>query len=171
MAKLTHFDSDGSARMVDVSAKSETHRTAVASALIEAQPETLTLIRNHGIRKGDVFSISRIAGIMGAKKTSDLVPLCHPLRLDGVELFFENLSDRQVRIRSIVTATDRTGVEMEALTAVAVAGLTIYDMCKSVDRSMKMTDLQLDQKSGGKSGNYVRAGQKQVTPTTKEPSQ
>ncbi len=156
MTELTHFDEEGSARMVDVGAKRETLRVAKASAVVTMNSNTMGLIRNRDIQKGDVLELARIAGIMGSKKTPDLIPLCHPLRIDSVEIGFDILSETEIRIQSTVSATDRTGVEMEALVAVSVAGLTIYDMCKSVDRGMKISDIQLDEKSGGKSGKFVR---------------
>jgi cyclic pyranopterin phosphate synthase len=156
MTELTHFDEDGSARMVDVGAKPETQRVAKASAVVSMNPATMGLIQNREIQKGDVLELARVAGIMGSKRTADLIPLCHPLRIDAVQISFEVISDTEIRIQSTVSATDRTGVEMEALVAASVAGMTIYDMCKSVDRGMKISDVQLDEKSGGKSGKYVR---------------
>lgn len=159
MAKggLTHFDADGAARMVDVSAKEETAREAIAEASVIMLPETLELILDRRISKGDVFAVARIAGIMAAKKTSELIPLCHPLNLASVELGFE--PDRKascVHIRATVKTSGTTGVEMEALTAAAAAGLTIYDMCKAVDRAMTITNVRLLKKSGGKSGVFLR---------------
>jgi cyclic pyranopterin phosphate synthase len=143
--------------MVDVSCKEETSREAVAMGRAIMQPKTLNLILDRKVAKGDVFSVARVAGIMAAKKTAELIPLCHALNLTSVEISFdpdETLSC--VNIRAAVRTTGRTGVEMEALTAVAVAGLTIYDMCKAVDRSMTVTDIRLVKKMGGKSGTFER---------------
>ena len=157
MSKLSHFDEDGSARMVDVSAKEETLREAVAEGSVSMQPETLSLILDRKIVKGDVFGVARIAGITAAKKTPDLIPLCHPLNISSVDIAFEPNKERScVIVRSTVRLTGRTGVEMEALTAVAVAGLTIYDMCKSTDRTMTISNIRLMKKSGGKTGTFVR---------------
>lgn len=157
MATFTHFDDQGAARMVDVSGKSETDREAIAEGRIIMLPDTLSLILDRKVAKGDVFGIARVAGIMAAKKTPELIPLSHPLRLSAVEIGFEpDHQNSSVLIRATVRTTDRTGVEMEALTAVAVAALTIYDMCKSADRSMKVTDIVLLKKSGGKSGTFDR---------------
>ncbi len=140
MAEFTHFDDQGAARMVDVSGKEETAREAIAEGRVTMLPETLSLILDRKVAKGDVFGIARVAAIMAAKKTPELIPLTHPLRLSAVEIAFEPDHEMSsVLIRATVTTTDRTGVEMEALTAVAVAGLTIYDMCKSADRSMRVT--------------------------------
>jgi cyclic pyranopterin phosphate synthase len=155
---LTHFDSQGQAHMVDVGAKASTHRVAVATGRIQMLASTLALIQAGTVKKGDVLGIARIAGIQGAKKTSDLIPLCHPLALTRVALDFEVLAEAEVP--SIVcTATaetiGQTGVEMEALTAVQVALLTIYDMCKAADRGMTITDVRLLEKQGGKSGHWV----------------
>lgn len=143
--------------MVDVSAKDATLREARASGLVRMAPETLTLIRDRSLAKGDVFAVARLAGIMAAKRTGDLIPLCHPLGLDGVELVFEPLDAGTVRIEATARITGRTGVEMEALTAVSVAALTIYDMCKAVDRSMEIDQVRLESKKGGRSGEYRRA--------------
>ena len=142
--------------MVDVGEKPATRRIAMASGKVQMNPATLTLIRDRKILKGDVLELARIAGVMATKRTSDLIPLCHPLRLDSVDLAFEYLSETAIGVKATVAATERTGVEMEALNAVAVAGLVIYDMCKSVDRGMKITDIQLEEKSGGKSGHFQR---------------
>jgi cyclic pyranopterin phosphate synthase len=155
---LTHFDSQGQAHMVDVGSKASTHRVAVATGRIQMLAATLALIQAGTVKKGDVLGIARIAGIQGAKKTSDLIPLCHPLALTRVALDFEVLAEAEVP--SIVcTATaetiGQTGVEMEALTAVQVALLTIYDMCKAADRGMTITDVKLLEKQGGKSGHWV----------------
>ena len=157
MKKLTHFDEQGAARMVDISAKAETVREAVAGARVTMEPATLRLILGRTVAKGDVFGVARIAGIMAAKRTADLIPLCHPLGLASVEISFQ--PDRKascVDITAIARTTGKTGVEMEALTAAAVAGLTIYDMCKSADRSMTIGAVRLLKKTGGKSGTYMR---------------
>lgn len=157
MSKLTHFDDDGAARMVDVSAKNDTEREAVAEGRIIMLPETLRLIIDRKVAKGDVLGIARVAGIMAAKKTADLIPLCHPLMLTSVEVAFEpDEASSSIHIRAVVRTTGKTGVEMEALTAAAAAGLTIYDMCKAVDRAMTMTDIGLVRKQGGKSGLFER---------------
>ena len=160
MSVLTHFDAQGQAHMVDVAAKPATHRIAVASGRIEMQPETLALIESGSAKKGDVLGIARIAGIQGAKKTSDLIPLCHPLALTRVAIEFEAVSARQPGVTGIfcsatVETVGQTGVEMEALTAVQVALLTIYDMCKAVDRGMVIGGVRVEEKHGGKSGSYV----------------
>jgi cyclic pyranopterin phosphate synthase len=153
---LTHFDAQGQAHMVDVGSKASTHRVAIASGRIEMQPETLALIESGTAKKGDVLGIARIAGIMGAKKTSELIPLCHPLALTRVAVDFELLKDRHsVQCISTVETVGPTGVEMEALTAVQVALLTIYDMCKAVDRGMMIADVRVLEKSGGKSGHFL----------------
>lgn len=157
MSKLTHFDEDGAARMVDVSAKNDTEREAVAEGRIIMLPETLRLIIDRKVAKGDVLGIARVAGIMAAKKTADLIPLCHPLMLTSVEVAVEpDEASSSIHIRAVVRTTGKTGVEMEALTAAAAAGLTIYDMCKAVDRAMTMTDIGLVRKQGGKSGLFER---------------
>lgn len=155
MSGLTHIDKDGKAIMVDVSDKDETERIAVAKGRVRMQPETLALIREGGVKKGDVLSVARLAGIMGAKKTPELIPLCHPLALTSVvvELTPED-DDAGLEITATCKLKGRTGVEMEALTAVAVAALTVYDMCKAKDRAMRITDIRLVEKSGGKSGHY-----------------
>lgn len=157
MSELTHFDEQGAARMVDVSAKSDTERLAVAEGRIYMQPETLSLILNRKVVKGDVFAVARIAGIMACKKTPELIPLCHPLNLSSVNMDFEpDQTKHCVLIRATVKITGKTGVEMEALTAVAAAGLTVYDMCKATDRTMTISDIRLMKKSGGKSGVFER---------------
>lgn len=156
MSELSHFDSEGSSRMVDVGSKPITHRVAIASGIVKLRPETLIRIRDNSVQKGDVLGLARVAGIMGAKRTGDVIPLCHPLRLDSVGIAFEIPDESSIKIIATVAAHERTGVEMEALTAVSVAGLTIYDMCKSVDRSMQIEQIQLEQKTGGKSGDYTR---------------
>ncbi len=153
--ELSHFDAEGRARMVDVSDKDETERVAIAAASVVMARSTLDLIMAGGVKKGDVLSVARLAGIMGAKRTPDLIPLCHPLALTAVAV---ELSCDPARSAVHITATcklkGRTGVEMEALTAAAVAALTVYDMCKAVDRGMRVTELRLLHKSGGKSGTY-----------------
>jgi cyclic pyranopterin phosphate synthase len=161
--ELTHFDEEGAARMVDVGEKGETDREAVASGAVEMEMETLRRIQAGEIGKGDVLGVARIAAIQGMKKTAELIPLCHPLRITGVTIDFEtgavapdSASRPRVGIRATVRARDRTGVEMEALTAVTVAALTIYDMCKAIDRGMRIVDLQLESKRGGKSGEWKR---------------
>lgn len=157
MNKLTHFNTAGEAHMVDVGSKPDTQRVAIAEGVISMSDDTLTLIRQGGHKKGDVLGIARIAGIMAAKKTSDLIPLCHPLALTSVEVEFECLSDSpRVHCQATVKTTGPTGVEMEALTAVQIALLTIYDMCKAVDRGMSMSNIQLLEKMGGKSGHWKR---------------
>ena len=157
MSKLTHFNKAGEAHMVDVGDKPITQRIAVAEGLIRMLPETLSLIEESQHSKGDVIGVARSAGIMAAKKTSDLVPLCHPLAIRKITVDFEvqNESDAVV-CRATVHATGQTGVEMEALTAVQIALLTVYDMCKAVDRGMTITDVRLLEKSGGKSGSWRR---------------
>lgn len=155
MNVLTHFDETGAAHMVDVSSKLPTLRRAVAEGYIEMQPETLTLVTTGVTQKGDVLGVARIAGLMASKKTSDLIPLCHPVSLTHVALHWEAQPDKR-RIRCVVTAqsTGPTGVEMEALTAIQVALLTFYDMCKAIDRSMTFQDIRLLEKSGGRSGEW-----------------
>ena len=153
--EFTHFDEGGRARMVDVSDKAVTHRVARAGCLVIMQPETLKMIRDGAAKKGDVLGVARLAGIMAAKKTAELIPLCHPLPLTSVTLDLICDADRNaVEIVAEAKIDGRTGVEMEALTAASVAALTVYDMCKAVDRSMAVTDLRLLHKSGGKSGTY-----------------
>ncbi len=151
---LTHFDAAGRAAMVDVSAKDETSRTATARGRIVMQPATLALIREGRAGKGDVLGIARIAGIMAAKKTSELIPLCHPLMISKVTVDLEPEGEDAVAIEATVKLSGRTGVEMEALTAVTVAALTVYDMVKAVDRSMRIEDVRLVHKAGGKSGEF-----------------
>jgi cyclic pyranopterin monophosphate synthase len=155
MPELTHFDDSGASRMVDVSDKSITARRAKAEGGVLMRPETLALIRDRKLAKGDVLEVARLAGIMATKRTAELIPLCHSLSLDGATIEFEFVSDRQLRIEATVSVQGRTGVEMEALTAVSIAALTVYDMCKSVDRAMQITGIRLLEKSGGKSGHYV----------------
>ncbi len=157
MAELTHFADDGASRMVDVSAKEVTLRTAVASGLVRMEAATLALILDRKVAKGDVFEVARLAGIMAAKRTGDLIPLCHPLGIDGIDLDLRAVDDRTVKIEATVTVRGRTGVEMEALTAVTVAALTVYDMCKAADRGMVVDRVRLESKSGGRSGEYRRS--------------
>ncbi len=154
--KLTHLDENGNAHMVDISGKAVTDREAIASARIVMQAETLKLITEGKLPKGDVFAVSRIAGIMAAKRTSDLIPLCHPLALSGIDIRIEAEGDTEVKLEAHVKTTGQTGAEMEALTAVSVAALAIYDMCKAVDRSMEIKSIRLESKSGGKSGTFIR---------------
>ena len=156
MNDLSHFDETGASRMVDVGDKAVTHRVATASGLVRMQPETLALILSGGHQKGDVLEVARLAGIMAAKRTSELIPLCHPLALESVQIAFEPQGDDALEVRATVEITAKTGVEMEALTAVSVAALTIYDMCKAVDRGMVIERVQLEAKSGGASGEFVR---------------
>lgn len=157
MSNLTHFDEQGASRMVDVGDKPVTERTATASSEVHMQPETLSLIVSRQHAKGDVLEVARLAGIMAAKKTADLIPLCHPLSLDSISLSLEPDGERTLRITARATISARTGVEMEALTAVSVAALTVYDMCKAVDRGMTIQNVQLEQKSGGSSGDFSRS--------------
>ena len=157
MGELTHIDEDGAVRMVDVTDKDVTDREAIASGAIEMKKETAQLITGGKLPKGNVLETARIAGIMAAKRTSDIIPMCHPLAITGIELTFE-VGDSHIEARCSVRVPDRTGVEMEALTAVSVALLTIYDMCKAVDRGMVMREICLLRKSGGRSGIYVRGG-------------
>jgi cyclic pyranopterin phosphate synthase len=153
---LTHFDTQGQAHMVDVAAKASTHRIALAQGRILMQPATLAIILQGNAKKGDVLGIARIAGIMAAKKTSDLIPLCHPLALTRVALeFLADEGSSSISCTAAVETVGQTGVEMEALTAVQIALLTIYDMCKAVDRGMTITDVKLLEKHGGKSGSFV----------------
>lgn len=157
MGELTHFDDSGRARMVNVGDKEPTRRTATAAARVLVNAETLALIRTGSVKKGDVLTVAQIAGIMGAKRTPELVPMCHPLMLSGVELTLSLDEERSsVEIRATVACEGRTGVEMEALTAVTVAALTVYDMCKAVQRDMVISDVRLLEKSGGIHGDYRR---------------
>jgi cyclic pyranopterin phosphate synthase len=150
---LTHFDAAGAARMVDVSEKDVTRRTAVARGAVEMAPTTLALVAEGRAAKGDVLAVARLAGIMAAKRTADLIPLCHPLPLSQVALALE-VREGRVEIEATVSVTGRTGVEMEALTAVSVAALTVYDMLKAADKAMRITDIRLAFKEGGRSGRY-----------------
>jgi cyclic pyranopterin phosphate synthase len=157
MGKLTHFDKEGRARMVDVGPKTSTRRIAVVSGKVIMKPETLRRIIDKRIEKGDVLGVARVAGIMAAKRTGEIIPLCHPLSIDTVEIDFQpDVKQSEVRIETTVKSTGKTGVEMEALVATAAAALTIYDMCKAVDRGMKISEVMLLRKSGGKSGTYTR---------------
>jgi len=157
MAEFSHFNDNGRARMVDVSEKIETSRIAVAAGRVRVNPETFALIKSGGMKKGDVLGTAQIAGIMGAKKTPDIIPMCHPIMLSGVDIDFElNEAEFSVEITATAKCTGLTGVEMEALTAVSIAALTVYDMCKAVQKDMEITDIRLLRKSGGKSGDFVR---------------
>ncbi|MBI5181396.1 MAG: cyclic pyranopterin monophosphate synthase MoaC [Nitrospirae bacterium] len=157
MSKLTHFDEKGQPRMVDVSDKSDTQRMAIACCIVYMKSATLQLIQDKKVAKGDVLYVAQVAGIMAAKKTSELIPMCHPLNITSIKLSLEPNSERScIEIEAQVKITGKTGVEMEALTAVAVAGLTVYDMCKAVDRDITISDIRLIEKSGGKSGEYKR---------------
>lgn len=153
--KLTHFDARGNAVMVDVSAKPATPREAVAKGAVVMQPATLRMIQKRGVKKGDVLAVAQLAGIQAAKRTPDMIPLCHPLALSSVKVDLVcNAKKKRVEITATCKVTGNTGVEMEALTAVSAAALTVYDMCKAVDRGMKLTDIRLVKKSGGKSGVF-----------------
>ena len=157
MEKLSHFDDEGRARMVDVSDKLSTVREAVADASVVMKEETLKLIADKKISKGDVFAVARIAGIMASKKCSELIPLCHPITLTSVEInFFIHHDKQRIDIEARAKSSSQTGVEMEALTAVSATALTIYDMCKAVDKAMVITDIMLREKKGGKSGHWRR---------------
>ncbi|MFZ5633821.1 MAG: cyclic pyranopterin monophosphate synthase MoaC [Bacillota bacterium] len=157
--ELTHFDRKGKARMVDVGAKDDTPREAVARAEIVMKPETLKVIEAGGAAKGDVLGVARVAGIMAAKETGRLIPLAHPITLTGVSVDFRLRGPDRVMIEARVRTTGKTGVEMEALTAAGVAALTIYDMCKAIDRGMTINNIRLVEKTGGKSGTYKREGE------------
>lgn len=155
MAEFTHIDADGNAVMVDVSDKADTERMATAKGRVLMAPETLKMIMDGGVKKGDVLSVAQLAGIMGAKRTPDLIPLCHPLALTSVKVNLSaNPDDNAIDIDATCKLKSQTGVEMEALTAVSVAALTVYDMCKAADRGMQITDIRLTHKSGGKSGTF-----------------
>ena len=156
MADLTHFDDQGASRMVDTSDKFETQRLARASGFVRMADETLTLIKDRSRAKGDVLEVARLAGIMAAKRTGDLIPLCHPLPITSAKIDFTFPEDDVLHIEATVRVFGRTGVEMEALTAVSVAALTVYDMCKAVDRTLTIENIRLEEKSGGRSGHYVR---------------
>ena len=155
MSELTHFNEQGRAKMVDVTEKALTHRTAVAAGEVHMSPETLEKIKSGAMKKGDVLAVAQVAGIQAAKHTWELIPMCHPLPLTGIDITFALTEDPcMVEIRAAVTCTGVTGVEMEALTAVSVAALTVYDMCKAVQKDMRITNIHLLEKSGGKSGDY-----------------
>ncbi len=156
MAKLTHVDSKGEARMVDVGRKGDTEREAIAKGRVMMKPATLELIKIAGLEKGDVLAAARLAGIMAAKKTPELIPLCHPLLITNVAIDFDLSSEDSIGITANVKCTGKTGVEMEALVATSVAALTVYDMAKSVDRAMTISNIYLESKKGGKSGTYQR---------------
>jgi len=159
MSKFTHIDEHGHVRMVDISGKKPTLRVAVAQGVVSMSQETFAKILDQTVKKGNVLETARIAGIMAAKKTSELIPMCHPLNINHIAVdFFPDKSKNSIRIEAAVRAIDQTGVEMEALTAVSVTGLTIYDMCKSYDRTMTIFDICLLEKSGGKSGLFMRNG-------------
>jgi len=159
MSSFTHIDDEGRVRMVDVTAKKPTERTAVAGGMIYMNSETFELIENQKVKKGNVLETARIAGIMAAKKTAELIPMCHPLNITHIQVDFSpDAAASCIGIEAAVRAIDQTGVEMEAITAVSVAALTIYDMCKSSDKEMTISKIQLLKKSGGKSGTYVRKG-------------
>ncbi|HND53198.1 MAG TPA: cyclic pyranopterin monophosphate synthase MoaC [Pirellulaceae bacterium] len=164
MAELTHFDETGASRMVDVGDKPVTVRVARASGRVRVLPETLRLIRDRKLAKGDVLEVARLAGIMAAKRTADLIPLCHPLPLNSVELQFGFPDDSSVAIEATVRVSGKTGVEMEALVSASVAALTIYDMCKAVDRGMTIEAVRLEEKSGGRSGHFLRAETEGTSP-------
>lgn len=154
--ELTHFDEQGAARMVDTSAKAESLREARASGRVRMKPSTLELIRDHRLAKGNVLEVARLAGIMAAKRTGDMIPLCHPLPITSAAVQFSFEGDDSLGIEAVVRVFGRTGVEMEALTAVSVAALTVYDMCKSVDKHMVIEQIRLEEKTGGKSGPFQR---------------
>lgn len=156
MSDLSHFDESGAAHLVDVTQKDVTLRLARASAIVVMDPATLRRIRARNLAKGDVLAVARLAGIMAAKQTGNLIPLCHPLGLDAVEIAFRVLDDARLAIEATCQVHGRTGVEMEAMVAVSVASLTIYDMCKSIDRALRIESVQLEEKSGGKSGHFLR---------------
>ena len=156
MEELTHFDEDGRARMVDVSDKAETARMAVARGKITVKPETFERIRSGLIAKGDVLAVAQVAGIMATKQTSQIIPMCHPLMITGAKLRFNLVEPGEVNIEAIVKVNGKTGIEMEALTAVSVAAITIYDMCKAIDKTMTIGDIYLVEKQGGKSGHFLR---------------
>jgi cyclic pyranopterin phosphate synthase len=156
MADLSHLNENGAARMVDIGGKSESRREAVVEAIVTTTAEVIKLIGENLIKKGDVLATARIAGIMAAKKTSELIPLCHPIPIDSVEIAFE-IKETRIAIKAFARNTAKTGLEMEAMTAAAVAALTIYDMCKAVDKEMTIESIRLLEKSGGKSGHFLRS--------------
>lgn len=153
--EFTHFNEDGRAHMVNVNEKNDTNRVAIATGSIKLKKETVDLIKNGKIKKGDVLSVAQVAGIMGVKKTSDLIPMCHNIFITGADIKFEVLED-EIKIQAEVSTVGKTGVEMEALTAVSTAALTIYDMCKAVDKGMEIGKITLIKKTGGKSGDYIK---------------
>ncbi|MEC9096046.1 MAG: cyclic pyranopterin monophosphate synthase MoaC [Planctomycetota bacterium] len=157
MTEFTHFDEHGASRMVNVGGKEPSQRIALAAASVKMLPETLEKITNSDLKKGNVLEVARLAGIMATKHTGTLIPLCHPIGIDGVEVDFSIKEPDTIMIQATVSVFARTGVEMEAMMAVTIAGLTIYDMCKAVDRAMELTDVRLLKKSGGKTGEFVRA--------------
>ena len=158
--EFTHFDENKDPRMVDVTAKEPTSREAVARGKVFMKPETVRAIKEKSIAKGDVFAVAKIAGVMGAKRTHDLIPLCHPLEITGIDLKFKSLPEKgEIEIEARVRTVGRTGVEMEALTAVGIAALTVYDMCKSADREITISSIRLVEKRGGKSGTFIREGE------------
>ena len=159
MSGLTHFDDDGASRMVDVGSKPVTERLARAEGFVLMNPETLRSVTEKEVAKGDVLEVARLAAIQATKRTDELIPLCHSLGLDAASVDFSIVGDGRIRIESTVRVTGRTGVEMEALTAVSVAALTIYDMCKAIDREIEITEIRLTEKSGGRSGHYKRSDQ------------
>ncbi len=156
MTELTHLNSGGEARMVDVGKKGDTGREAVAKGKVLMQPGTLEQIKTASLKKGDVLAVARVAGIMAAKKTPDLIPLCHPILIDNIAIDFDLSGEDSIEITATAKSTGKTGVEMEAMVAASVSALTIYDMCKSVDRGMTITEIYLESKKGGKSGTYQR---------------
>ncbi|MDO7788527.1 cyclic pyranopterin monophosphate synthase MoaC [Desulforamulus aquiferis] len=160
MSQLTHFDAKGNARMVDITQKADTSRAAEVRGEVVMSPQTLELIEKGGMAKGDVLGVARVAGIMAAKSTPNLIPMAHPIMITGVNINFKILPPDKIEIQGIVKTDGKTGVEMEALTAVSVAALTIYDMCKAVDKAMEIQNIRLVKKSGGKSGDFVREGEK-----------
>lgn len=153
--ELSHINEQGRARMVDVTDKEETYRTATASGAVRVNENTMQLIKTGGIKKGDVLSVAQVAGIMAAKRTSDIIPMCHPLALSSADISF-TLTDTEINITATVKCKGSTGVEMEALTAVSAAALTVYDMCKAVQRDIEIDEIRLMYKSGGKSGEFIR---------------
>lgn len=158
MGEFTHFDEQGRCRMVDVGEKEVTNREAIARGQVVMQALTLEMIKNKQVAKGDVLGVARVAGIMAAKRTSEIIPMCHPLMLTGIDLYL-SLTDKTVEIEARVRTGGKTGVEMEALTAVSAAALTIYDMCKAVDKEMVLGEMRLVKKTGGKSGEFIRKGE------------
>jgi cyclic pyranopterin phosphate synthase len=162
MSQLSHFDAQGASRMVDVGGKDVTVRTARASGRVRLRAETLALVRHRQLAKGDVLDVARLAGIMAAKRTAELIPLCHHVPLDAVDVSFDFPDPTILAIQAEARATARTGVEMEALVAVSTAALTVYDMCKSVDRAMVIEQVRLEEKSGGRSGHFVRPSSAEV---------